>query len=543
MSEMFYTRNASTRFAGRGPVGTSHPVTVSKSGQLHVREHGDGSQSQVLACGLACSEIVSGRNLAEVLKPGFEYERQVLEDLAEGRAAAPLSIHTSAGVPAPLAGFLGQLERHLPWRSMRGGTGDDWCVSLQMEGASAVMAGVDLLLQLRHLRAAQDHLSEAHAVRPLSAWKVGVGNASYHGPPSTSPGSALPLFAMKHNQITYPVPSPFMSAPAAVRYLHDFAAWLDENAADLGCLLVEPQWGSSQAAFPWEPLVLRTVVDLARSRGVLVLADEIMCGLGRHGHGSMFLSEAWGLQVDAVTFGKAVAAGAYPLSGVVLRCGAHALGVAGRTVMQSHTYSGGTVRALLAATAVLEALPAMLPAVTSKGKLLEAQMRTFERAGGGLFRVQGQGLMWGALVDHEALKVRGLPDATSFMAVLRENCLTAGVLPYFIPRGGFMVTPLYDVPEDIIGTIGRLLVQALLRSLEQVGLFRVFVHYLGSTVQLSVAASDQVVDVKKRFSHLKVSFCLTCNGSVLREVNDRGECATFADNGICADAKVAVRVC
>jgi 4-aminobutyrate aminotransferase-like enzyme len=54
-----------------------------------------------------------------------------------------------------------------------------------------------------------------------------------------------------------------------------------------------------------------------------VISDEIMCGLGRHGKGTIFVSEALGLDVDAVTFGKAVAAGLYPLSGAVMRRGAH----------------------------------------------------------------------------------------------------------------------------------------------------------------------------------------------------------------------------
>jgi adenosylmethionine-8-amino-7-oxononanoate aminotransferase len=69
---------------------------------------------------------------------------------------------------------------------------------------------------------------------------------------------------------------------------------------------------------------------LCHKKGVLVVADEIMCGLGRHGQSrrngdtspTLFLSEAWALPVDAVTFGKAICAGAYPMSGVICRRGA-----------------------------------------------------------------------------------------------------------------------------------------------------------------------------------------------------------------------------
>lgn len=82
--------------------------------------------------------------------------------------------------------------------------------------------------------------------------------------------------------------------------------------------MIEPQWGSSQVALPW-PEVAKKYVKMAQDRGILVLADEIMCGLGRHGKGTLFLSEAWDLDPDAVTFGKSIGAGVYPLSGAVIK--------------------------------------------------------------------------------------------------------------------------------------------------------------------------------------------------------------------------------
>jgi hypothetical protein len=51
---------------------------------------------------------------------------------------------------------------------------------------------------------------------------------------------------------------------------------------------------------------LKHFIGLAHERGILVMCDEIMCGLGRHGRGSCFLSTDLGLHIDAVTFGKAM---------------------------------------------------------------------------------------------------------------------------------------------------------------------------------------------------------------------------------------------
>ena len=242
-----------TKFAGRMSVGSTHPTTLLKEGQFHTRRRGTEEPRTVLACGLACSEIVSGRNLAKVLKPGFEYEKEVLEALEKDEPAPPLAIHTSAGVPEALGGFIEALRPHLPWGWDGGEEEDDWFVSLQVEGASAVLASIDLMLQLRHFRKSED----GHSVASLCDWKVGVGAVSYHGPPSSSPGSNIPLFSHKHNQVLYPVPP--REEQGQEKYLLEFESWLEDIHHSLGCLLVEPQWGSTAAASCWHPETLRKV--------------------------------------------------------------------------------------------------------------------------------------------------------------------------------------------------------------------------------------------------------------------------------------------
>ena len=39
--------------------------------------------------------------------------------------------------------------------------------------------------------------------------------------------------------------------------LADFEAYLDMYEHEIGVLLIEPQWGSSVAAMPWPPALLR----------------------------------------------------------------------------------------------------------------------------------------------------------------------------------------------------------------------------------------------------------------------------------------------
>ena len=188
-------------------------------------------------------------------------------------------------------------------------------------------------------------------------------------------------------------------------------------------LLVEPQWGSAALGEPWPRDVLSRFVRKARSRGILVCADEIMCGVGRHGQGRMFLTDAWGVEVDALTFGKSIATGTFPLSGVLVRQWGGE-----ERVDHTHTFSHGAhALALLTATEVLRALPAWHGHIRILSEIMRQELR-----GTG---AHGQGLLWGV--------------PTSQPAVLHERCRQEGLDVYQV-RGGVLLTPLVNANgEDL----------------------------------------------------------------------------------------------
>ena len=178
-------------FAGRSRVGTVYEEVVAKQGLRHFRQNpATGETREVLCIGAACSEIYSGPRLARIMEPALELQREAIENLARGEPARCMSQHTSAGVTlGPLETFIGALGPHLPWNQTQPkgeacGDESDWFVSLQTEGASAVWAACDLLLQAQH----PDNASLLASGRR----KVGVGARSYHGPGATSFGSAAP---------------------------------------------------------------------------------------------------------------------------------------------------------------------------------------------------------------------------------------------------------------------------------------------------------------------------------------------------------------
>jgi len=276
-----------------------------------------------------------------------------------------------------------------------------------------------------------------------------VADRCYHGPPATAPGApSSPLFE-KTFQVTYPCPHIFRKLEDDIE--KEFKEFLSKSGDEVGVILFEPQWGSSNGAKPWPRELLKRFIELSHEKGILVLCDEIMCGLGRHGKGSCFLSKDWGLDPDAVTFGKSVATGVYPLAGAIIKAGTAELNKSGKNVMHMHTYAGSSQRALMVGAEVLRKLPSQIAAVQKIGAVMEESLRRLESESNGFVKIYGQGMMWAGVFSGET------EHRTAANKEFKKQCREAGVWPYFIPVGGFMITPIYDVrEEDIQKALGLL---------------------------------------------------------------------------------------
>lgn len=449
------------RFAGRYALGKNLAAVESKKGFTLARTDGE-----VRLLGGACSEVLGGANLANLLHKGYELEVSAMDALRKDEPAAALSVHTSAGVPPALDDFLTALEPHIPSKT------GDWCVNLQAEGASAVHAAIDMALQWSQ--------PGADFNRPDARNRVACGASSYHGPASTSPGGATPLGAVAKgltHKARYPVPSPFFRRRGEddeafhARMLANFEAYLDMYEHEIGVLLIEPQWGSSVAAMPWPPALLRKYISTAKARGIAVIADEIMCGLGRHGvepakgGTGCFLSECWDLQPDIITFGKSIGGGAgHLLSGAILLDGASKLQVASRTAFQSHTYAGSSARALANGATLLNELPRWRASVAAIEAEIAPIIAQLNKACGGAMIAHGHGALWGGLFAHVDPMAR-----TAANLDFKRRCAEKRVLPYFVPVGGFMLTPRYDDDPQEFRAALQDMADCALETVEEMG--------------------------------------------------------------------------
>ena len=124
---------------------------------------------------------------------------------------------------------------------------------------------------------------------------------------------------------------------------HAFIAQVDPSA--VAAVVIEPVQGEG-GFLPTPPKFLRRVRDLCTEHGMVMIADEIQCGMGRTG--KLFAVEHYGVQPDLLTTAKSLAAG-MPISAVIgkaeLMDAPHPGGLGG-------TYSGNPITCAAAIQAV-----------------------------------------------------------------------------------------------------------------------------------------------------------------------------------------------
>ncbi len=94
--------------------------------------------------------------------------------------------------------------------------------------------------------------------------------------------------------------------------LREFERFLDSTARECAALIVEPLIQAAGGMRFHEPSVLARLASLARTRGLLVIFDEIFTGFGRTG--TLFACEQAAFVPDVITLSKALTGGTLPLA-------------------------------------------------------------------------------------------------------------------------------------------------------------------------------------------------------------------------------------
>src|SRR5580693_1305935 len=161
-------------------------------------------------------------------------------------------------------------------------------------------------------------------------------------------------------------------------------------ADDLDFFL-EGKEADSAAAFIFEPVVGATlgaavppdgyaarIAEICRKRGILLIADEVMTGMGRTG--KPFAVEHWGVEPDIILAGKGIASGYAPLGAVlVARKVVEAFENGSGVFKHGFTYQAHSV-ATAAGNAVLDYIEAhqLLQRVAPSGEMLRAELAALQ---------------------------------------------------------------------------------------------------------------------------------------------------------------------
>jgi len=90
----------------------------------------------------------------------------------------------------------------------------------------------------------------------------------------------------------------------------------DDREKSIAAFIFEPVVGATLgAAVPPDGYVQR-IAEICRRHDVLLIADEVMTGMGRTG--KPFAVDHWNVTPDMITFGKGAASGYAPLGGVIV---------------------------------------------------------------------------------------------------------------------------------------------------------------------------------------------------------------------------------
>ncbi len=198
--------------------------------------------------------------------------------------------------------------------------------------------------------------------------------------------------------------------------------------------IAEPVVGATTGAVAAVPGYYKRIREICDQYGVLLILDEVMCGMGRTGH--LFSIEAEGITADMITIAKGLGAGYQPIGALLASQKIYDAVAAGSGFFQhGHTYLGHPVAAA-AANAVLDVMleKDLLSKVREKGDKLDAALRVALAGHPNIGDIRGRALFRGIeLVADRATKAPFDP-ALKLHAKVKAQAMNHGLLCY--PMGG-----------------------------------------------------------------------------------------------------------
>lgn len=250
------------------------------------------------------------------------------------------------------------------------------------------------------------------------------------------------------------------------------AAILQQGPENLIGFVAETVVGATAGALPPTPGYFRGVRRLCDQYGLLLILDEVMCGMGRTG--TLYAFEQEGVLPDLVVLGKGLGAGYQPIGAVLAR--EHVvrrLREGSGAFQHGHTYMGHPVAAA-AALAVQKVIQrdCLLGAVTVRGAAFRRMLREAFGHHPHVGDIRGRGMLLALELVRDRDSKAPFDPACQLHAAVKEQAMARGLMVY--PMGGtidgrrgdhILLAPPFIATEAELAEITSRLADALARAL------------------------------------------------------------------------------
>ncbi|MEM6664816.1 MAG: aspartate aminotransferase family protein [Pseudomonadota bacterium] len=206
------------------------------------------------------------------------------------------------------------------------------------------------------------------------------------------------------------------------------------GAENVAAYIMEPVVGATMGAVPPAPGYMQRIREICDRHGVLLIFDEVMCGMGRTGH--LFACAEDGVTPDIVCIAKGLGAGIQPIGAMICTDQVYdALAGGSGAFQHGHTYIGHPT-ACAAGVAVLQEIERhdLLANVREKGADLRARLEAAYGQHPHVGDIRGRGLFLGMELVADRATKETFDPALKIHAGLKREAMAEGLMIY--PMGG-----------------------------------------------------------------------------------------------------------
>lgn len=328
---------------------------------------------------------------------------------------------------------------------------------------------------LKFARQVQVERGEAQRYQTISRWQsyhgTTLGALAVSGRPGLRQLYQPMLMQVPHIEPPYCYRCPFqLDYPdCGIRCAHALESAIKINGANtIAAFIAEPISGATLAGAVPPPEYWPLIREICTHYGVLLIADEVMTGLGRTGH--WFATQSWAVEPDIITIAKGAGGGYFPLSITAVKTADVQIIRAGHgDFSHGGTFSHHAVGAAVG-LAVLRYLQThnLVEAARVQGAKLGHKLHTALGHHPHVGDIRGQGLLWGVEFVADRASKEPFPAERALAKKIGDAAFERGLIIY--PGSGnadgrrgdqFVIAPPFIVSDEQLDEIVGLLAETV----------------------------------------------------------------------------------